>query len=757
MTHLMHRLLKSVPSRLLGICIISIGLLTFLFSIVIPNSQTHAFGNLLAFTTTTPTSPSTTQNDLFLFLPIIEQADPSEISPTPTVAPTMTVTTTPTPAETMSPTPIMTATVTMTPTPAETMSPQMPDDYAVSVATGNTFVADFDPTGESPISFSLSGTDAAAFSISSAGVLEFLTSPDYLDPTDANGDNVYLVTIMAQNSVGEDTTNLEVRVTDGSAVIADINPSRTECASPCTVVFSAEDTTSTGLDANQVWTQLSYYWDFDTDETAQYGSLYDQTYTYVAGDTSYEAGHVPLVTKTFLCEVGTCVYNVGLRAQNSAGSYGDVFQTITVNAESVQWSAADTICVSNTLDLNADWSNYDDPCPAGATKQSRLPLPDQFTNKLVLLKRGDLFDGADANDRIGILNGQSNFKVSDFGNPSDNPPELYANVYTSAPAYSETDGIVTSIDMRVQQQNPGLGETTNGYFENLRMASFEFPYMFQHVGLHNIDMDYEDDTNLSAGRISWPLGHLCAALPDIYDCEDFPFPKGAYISSVNVVGSQAAFEANAVNIVGISCIMSNFIGITDVSVKKAGEHNLRIMGWWRLSIMRSAFLGQHNLTVKQKVTTRACVSNELRSDSETYDKVAQRNDHYNDDIENRTRADIITKDGLYYYHTSRYQVTAYNVMGEAGPAQGTNPGGAQYQTNATDNENLFLNIILAYNTFIDEDEKSSGIGNASIQSDYGMCVGNNYSPNGGCGAGSDSIGTVIDPEPMPIPSPPSPP
>ncbi len=100
---------------------------------------------------------------------------------------------------------------------------------------------------------------------------------------------------------------LEGESVEATVVNALITPSRTQCASPCTVVFSADKTTAQGLDAHGVWSQLSYYWDFDTDESDTYGSLYNQTYTYVEGDTSFEKGHVPMATKTFLCERGGCV------------------------------------------------------------------------------------------------------------------------------------------------------------------------------------------------------------------------------------------------------------------------------------------------------------------------------------------------------------------------------------------------------------------------------------------------------------------
>ena len=51
-----------------------------------------------------------------------------------------------------------------------------------------------DPEG-GDISWSLSGTDCSAFSISEEGTLSFSASPAYEMPTDSNDDNVYEVTV----------------------------------------------------------------------------------------------------------------------------------------------------------------------------------------------------------------------------------------------------------------------------------------------------------------------------------------------------------------------------------------------------------------------------------------------------------------------------------------------------------------------------------------------------------------------------------
>ncbi len=69
-------------------------------------------------------------------------------------------------------------------------------------ATGTVYMAAATATAGS-VSYSLSGTDAALFSIdSTTGALTFNASPDYETPADAGGDNVYNVTITATDDNG---------------------------------------------------------------------------------------------------------------------------------------------------------------------------------------------------------------------------------------------------------------------------------------------------------------------------------------------------------------------------------------------------------------------------------------------------------------------------------------------------------------------------------------------------------------------------
>ncbi len=73
-------------------------------------------------------------------------------------------------------------------------------------------VGTYTTTIDSP-TWELSGADAGDFTIN-GGVLSFSSSPDYEAPTDANTDNVYMVTVMANNGNGGATLDVTVTVTN---------------------------------------------------------------------------------------------------------------------------------------------------------------------------------------------------------------------------------------------------------------------------------------------------------------------------------------------------------------------------------------------------------------------------------------------------------------------------------------------------------------------------------------------------------------
>lgn len=81
-------------------------------------------------------------------------------------------------------------------------SPLITDPGAISLQEFTTAVAKLtvtDPDGNA-VTLSLSGPDAGAFSITNDGTLRFALPPDFSAPADADGNNVYLVTVTANDT-----------------------------------------------------------------------------------------------------------------------------------------------------------------------------------------------------------------------------------------------------------------------------------------------------------------------------------------------------------------------------------------------------------------------------------------------------------------------------------------------------------------------------------------------------------------------------
>ena len=87
-------------------------------------------------------------------------------------------------------------------------------DHPENVTTVGTYTA-----STSSVTWSVSGDDDGQFSISSGGVLRFNTAPDFETPADTGGDNMYNVTVEAND--GNTTADLDVVIT-----VADVSDER---------------------------------------------------------------------------------------------------------------------------------------------------------------------------------------------------------------------------------------------------------------------------------------------------------------------------------------------------------------------------------------------------------------------------------------------------------------------------------------------------------------------------------------------------
>ena len=113
----------------------------------------------------------------------------------------------------------------------------------VATTTAVYTAAASDPNG--PVSYALSGTDAALFALNATtGALTFLASPDHEAPGDAGGNNVYDVVITAADALGNETQRaVAITVTDvdevGPSFTSGTTASVAENVATTTAVYTA--------------------------------------------------------------------------------------------------------------------------------------------------------------------------------------------------------------------------------------------------------------------------------------------------------------------------------------------------------------------------------------------------------------------------------------------------------------------------------------------------------------------------------------
>ena len=114
------------------------------------------------------------------------------------------------------------ATVTITVTDVDE-DPVVSGNGAVDYAeNGDGMVATYAATDpeNGDIAWSLSGDDADDFEISGAGMLTFMSPPDYENPMDANTDNMYSVVVVASDGTNDGAMGVTVTVTDVDEKVA---------------------------------------------------------------------------------------------------------------------------------------------------------------------------------------------------------------------------------------------------------------------------------------------------------------------------------------------------------------------------------------------------------------------------------------------------------------------------------------------------------------------------------------------------------
>ena len=165
----------------------------------------------------------------------------------------------------------------------------------VEVKEGETAVATYTAAGpESAMAnWTLGGDDAGDFSISHGGVLTFSPSPNYEDPTDADTDNVYMVTVEADDGTYMDTHEVTVMVTnveeDGTVTLSRADPT-------VDAVLTADLDDPDGGVTSTTWQWARYdamngtYADIDGATSGSYTPVAEDVDMYLRATASYTDG-----------------------------------------------------------------------------------------------------------------------------------------------------------------------------------------------------------------------------------------------------------------------------------------------------------------------------------------------------------------------------------------------------------------------------------------------------------------------------------
>ena len=174
-----------------------------------------------------------------------------------------------------------------------------------------------------PLTYSLSGTDAARFSINAAtGVVSFITPPDFEDPGDVGGNNIYNITVTASDGDNSTNHNVAITVTDKNEVSsapvftspdsASVEENQTMAymamatdadGDPLTYSLSGTDAALFMIDATTGVVSFIEAPDFEVPGSADGDNVYDITVTASDGDNSAE--QAVAITVTDENEVGS--------------------------------------------------------------------------------------------------------------------------------------------------------------------------------------------------------------------------------------------------------------------------------------------------------------------------------------------------------------------------------------------------------------------------------------------------------------------
>ena len=231
-------------------------------------------------------------------------------------------------------------------------------DYAENSTSSVATYTAANPESDDSITWSVSGTDARRFVISSAGALTFKASPDFELPRDANQNNIYEITITASDGNLSAAVDVTVTVTNVNEAPTVTGPAAVDFAENATGAVATYTAANPESDDSITWSvggtdarrftinstgvlTFKASPDFELPRDANQNNIYEITIT--ASDGNLSAAVDVTVTVTNVNEAPTVTGSAAVDfAENATGAVATYTAANPESDDSITWSVSGT-------------------------------------------------------------------------------------------------------------------------------------------------------------------------------------------------------------------------------------------------------------------------------------------------------------------------------------------------------------------------------------------------------------------------------
>ena len=362
------------------------------------------------------------------------------------------------------------------------------------------------------LTYSLSGTDAARFTIDPAtGAVRFIASPDFENPDDAGGNNVYDITVTASDGTNETEHNVAITVTnenDNDPIFNSGNSvSVAENQSADSVLYTAQATDEDGdsltyslsgtdaarftIDPTTGAVRFIASPDFENPDDADRNNVYDITVT--ASDGTNETEHNVAITVTNENDndpIFTSGAAVSVAENQSADSVLYTAQATDEDGDALTYSLSGTDAARFTIDpatgavrfiASPDFENPDD---AG-------------TNNVydITVTASDGTNETEHNVAITVTNENDNDPIFNSGNSASVPENQSADSVLYTAQATDEDGDSLTYSLSGTDAARFTIDPTTGAVRFIEAPDFENPGDDDDDNVYDIIVTASDNTN----------------------------------------------------------------------------------------------------------------------------------------------------------------------------------------------------------------------------------------------------------------------